>query len=264
MSFPGRGDEARSLATIQAALEAGVTFIDTANVYHLPGEQPGHNERLVAKALRQAGVSYDEVLVGTKGGRYRRPDGEFASEGRPEQIRAACLASLKALGTDQIGLYQFHRPDVSVPYAESVGAFAELLDEGLVAMVGVSNADETQVQIANEVLGGRLVSVQNKFNPGAREDQPVMNLCTQMGVAYLPYSPVAKANAGEFDNTGAFAEIAHAHGVSVYQVALAWELALSPIVIPIPGASRPASIIDSAQAADLFLPQDELNYLNQG
>ncbi|MCL1800237.1 MAG: aldo/keto reductase [Promicromonosporaceae bacterium] len=266
MSRDGRGDEAQSIATVLAALDAGITFIDTANSYHLAGEQPGHNERIIGKALREAGAAADRVLVATKAGRYQTSAGEFASEGRPEQIRAAFEASLKALGVDRIGLYQFHRPDVDVPYAESIGAFRDLLDEGLVEMVGISNANAEQIDVANEVLGGRLASVQNRFSPVAREEMSILKKTAAEDIAFLAYSPlggIAAARSGQLgDDTGAFERVAAERGVSPFQVALAWELAQSPTVIPIPGASRAATIVDSAKAADLVLSAEELALLN--
>jgi aryl-alcohol dehydrogenase-like predicted oxidoreductase len=264
MSIEGRPDEDRSVATIHAALDAGVTLIDTADAYHLHADEVGHNEELIARALRSYGGDTSAVLVATKGGHLRPGDGTWTKNGDPTYLKHAAKESARRLGVDAIGLYQFHRPDPAVPYADSVGALAELLDEGVIEMAGVSNADVAQIDLANEVLGGRLVSVQNQFSPRFRSSQGELEHCAALGVAFLPWSPLGGiANAGELGSThAAFQEVADAHGVSVYQVTLAWELALAPVVIPIPGASRPESIRDSARAVDLVLTDDEVARLS--
>jgi aryl-alcohol dehydrogenase-like predicted oxidoreductase len=264
MSIEGRPDEARSIATIHAALDAGVTLIDTANSYHLHAGEVGHNERLIAKALRAYGGDTSGVLVATKGGHLRPGDGSWTTNGDPAYLKAAAKQSLKDLGVDVIGLYQFHRPDPAVPFADSVGAIRDLLDEGVIAMAGVSNTSVAQIDEANEILGGRLVSVQNRFSPADRSHFDTLEHCAALGIAFLPYSPLGGiGRAGAVgDRFPAFARVAAAHGVSPQQVALAWELALAPVVIPIPGASRPASIVDSAAAADLTLTDDEVATLS--
>ncbi|GHJ35679.1 aldo/keto reductase [Streptomyces sp. TS71-3] len=259
MSIEGRPDESRSIATVHAALDEGVTFIDTADAYHLHADDVGHNESLIAEALASYSGSAD-VLVATKGGHLRPGDGTWTLDGRPEYIKQACEASLKRLGVEAIGLYQFHRPDPKVPYAESVGAIADLLDEGKIRMAGISNADPAMIRTANEILGGRLVSVQNQFSPAYLSSRPELDLCAELGIAFLPWSPFGGIRRS--DQLGAthtaFARVAEAHGVSAYRVVLAWMLALAPVVVPIPGASRPESIRDSAAAADLTLTAEEL------
>lgn len=260
MSIEGRPDEARSIATIHAALEAGVTLIDTADAYHRDPTDVGHNELLIAKALRLAGAGPDEVLVATKGGHRRPGDGTWYTQGDPAYLKLACEASLQRLDVEAIGLYQFHRPDPAVPYADSVGAIRDLLDEGKILMAGISNANPEQIRLAQEILGGRLVSVQNQFSPRFRSSEPELELCAEMGIAFLPWSPLGGiAQAGELGGQhAAFAEVAAEHGVSPQQVALAWELAKADVVIPIPGASRPESVRDSVLAADLELSEEEL------
>ncbi len=266
MSIEGRPDEARSIATIHAALDAGVTLIDTADAYHLEAGEVGHNEALIAKALRSYGGATDEVLVATKGGHLRPGDGSWTLNGRPEYLKEAAKASAERLGVDAIGLYQFHRPDPEVPYADSVGAIRDLLDEGVIRYAGISNGDPDQIRQANEILGGRLVSVQNQFSPRFRSSLPELELCAELGIAFLPWSPLGGiSSAGELgERHGAFQEVAQAHGVSPQQVALAWELSLAPVVIPIPGASRPESIRDSVQALTLRLSDEELDRLSEG
>lgn len=263
LSISGRPDHEQGVATIHAALDAGVTIIDTADAYSLDDSETGHNERLVGEALRSWGGDPSDVLVATKGG-HVRPEGRWEVSGSPEHLRAACEASLAALGMEAIGLYQFHRPDPSVPYAESAGALRDLLDEGKILMAGISNANPAQIREAQEVLGGRLVSVQNQFSPAFRSSEPELRLCGELGLAFLPWGPLGGASrAAEVGaSSSAIGEIAEAQGVSPQQVTLAWMLALSPVVIPIPGSSRPETILDSVAAADLRLTHDEVARLS--
>ncbi|MGA4899170.1 aldo/keto reductase [Streptomyces griseoincarnatus] len=263
MSIEGRPDESRSLATLHAALDAGVTLIDTADAYHRGAGEVGHNESLIAKALSTHERGGD-VLVATKGGHLRPGDGSWTLDGRPEYLKLACEASLRRLGVEAIGLYQFHRPDPRVPYAESVGAIRDLLDEGKIRMAGISNANPEQIRQAQEILGGRLVSVQNQFSPAFRSSEPELELCDELGVAFLPWSPFGGiSKAGELGSTYApFARVAQERGVSAHQVCLAWMLAKSPVVVPIPGASRPESVQDSVRAAGLELSTEEIAELD--
>jgi aryl-alcohol dehydrogenase-like predicted oxidoreductase len=264
MSIEGRPDRDRSLSAVHAALDAGVTFIDTADAYHLDSSDMGHNEILLAEALATYGGDVSHVLVATKGGHVRPGGGAWHIDGTPEHLKAACDESLKRLGVEAIGLYQHHRPDPEVPYAESIGALADLLDEGKIRMAGISNANPAQIREAQRVLGGRLVSVQNQFSPAFRSSQPELELCAEMGVAFLPWSPLGGIRrAGELGSRhAAFAEVAADRRVSPQQVTLAWMLALSPVVVPIPGASRPETARDSAAAADLELTADEVSRLS--
>jgi len=264
MSIEGRPDEARSIATIHAALDAGVTLIDTADAYHLHADDVGHNEELIARALRSYGGDTSAVLVATKGGHLRPGDGRWTQNGRPEYLKEAVKASARRIGVDSIGLYQFHRPDPNVPYADSVGAIRDLLDEGVIEMAGISNANVTQIDQANEILSGRLVSVQNQFSPAFRSSLGELEHCAALGIAFLPWSPLGgiRRAADVGLQHSRFQDVAEAHGVSPQQVALAWELALAPVVIPIPGASRPESIADSVRAVELVLSDDELDALS--
>ncbi len=265
MSLSGRPPEEQSIRTIHAALDAGVNLIDTADAYSSDHTDFGHNERLIAKAISSPPSRRDGVLVATKGGHTRTPDGGWELDGRPEYLKRACEASLKALGTDRIDLYQYHRPDPDVPYAEAIGALRELQDEGKVRWIGISNADAEQIEAARGVAD--IVAVQNQLS--LEYTSPASNgeveLCARNGIAFLPWSPlggISKAGeaAGAHDPVK---EVADAHGVSPQQVALAWLLALSPVMIPIPGASRPESIQDSARAAGLELSHDELQAIGR-
>jgi aryl-alcohol dehydrogenase-like predicted oxidoreductase len=264
MSIEGRPDRSRSIATIHAALDAGVTFIDTADAYNRDANETGHNESLIAEALRSYGASTDHVLVATKGGLIRPGDGSWLRNGYPEYLKAAAKASCQRLGVEAIGLYQFHRADPSVAYTDSVGAIAELLDEGVIQMAGVSNAEIAMIAAADEVLEGRLVSVQNQFSPRFATTYGELKYTVDNGMAFLPWSPLGGiSSAGALgDRHAAFGSVASAHGVSPQQVALAWELSLSDAVVPIPGASRPESVQDSALAADLELSAEELATLD--
>ena len=266
MSIEGRPDEQRSVRTIHAALDAGITLIDTADAYHLHADDVGHNESLIAGALKSYGGDASGVLVATKGGHLRPGDGSWTINGSPEYLKQACEASLKRLGVESIGLYQHHRTDPAVPYAESIGAIRDLLDEGKIRMAGISNASPEQIRQAQEILGGRLVSVQNQFSPVFRSSEPELALCDELGIAFLPWSPlggIGKAAGLGGNNLGEFARIGEEKGVSPQQVCLAWMLAKSPVVIPIPGASRPETITDSAQAAELTLTEAEFAALDK-
>jgi aryl-alcohol dehydrogenase-like predicted oxidoreductase len=264
MSIEGRPDEQRSVATIHAALEAGVTLIDTADAYHRDANEVGHNESLIARALASYGGDASGVLVATKGGHLRPGDGSWTRNGDPAYLKQACEASIKRLGVEAIGLYQFHRPDPGVPFADSVGALRELLDEGKIVRAGLSNVDPGQIRQAREILGDDLVSVQNQFSPSFRSSEPELYLCNELGLAFLPWSPLGGITRapGLGDRFAVYAEVGAAHGVSPQQVCLAWLLAKAPIVIPIPGSSRPETIRDSAAADSLTLSTEEMARLD--
>lgn len=264
MSIEGRPDGARSIATIHAALDAGVTLIDTADAYHLTATDVGHNETLIAEALASYGSDTSHVLVATKGGHLRPGDGSWTLDGSPDHLLRAAHDSLRRLGTDAIGLYQFHRPDPRVPYAESLGAIAQLLDDGVIRMAGISNATPAQIRQADEILGGRLVSVQNQYSPAFTSSRPELDLCTSMGIAFLPWSPLGgiRRAAGLGSRHSAFEKVAARDGVSPQRVCLAWMLQSSPVVIPIPGASRPETITDSSAAPELTLSAEDLAELD--
>jgi aryl-alcohol dehydrogenase-like predicted oxidoreductase len=256
MSLAGHPPVERSIRAIHAALDAGLNVIDTADAYCSDEHDVGHNERLIADAIADR---RDDVIVATKGG-HTRPGGSWALDGSPEHLRSACEASLRALGTDRIDLYQYHRPDPDVPYEESIGAIKELQDEGKVRWIGISNANVEQIGLACSIA--EIVSVQNQLSLEYRGPigKGEVTECERRGIAFLPWSPLggipnAADAAGEHHPVRAAAE---AHGASPQQVALAWLLALSPCVIPIPGTTRPESILDSIAAAEVELTDDEL------
>ncbi|MDQ3740303.1 MAG: aldo/keto reductase, partial [Actinomycetota bacterium] len=210
--------------------------------------------------LREWGGDAGDVLVATKGGHTRGADGSWHLDGRPEHLRAACEASLRRLGGEAIGLYQFHRPDPKVPFEESVGGLRDLVDDGLVRGAGISNADAGQIHAARAILGDALVAVQNELSPRFRSSEGELRLCAELGIAFLPWSPLGGIGRNEVG--GPFAEVAAEHGVSPQRVCLAWLLAKDDVVIPIPGSSRPETIVDSAAAADLRLTPDQLARLD--
>ncbi|WP_418064334.1 aldo/keto reductase [Pimelobacter simplex] len=260
-------DIERGTRAVHAALDAGVTLFDTADVYGPTSfDHPGGygvNERALAQALHSWGGSLDGIVVATKGG-HTRSGPTWWIDGSREHLRAAALASRDRLGLDVLPLYQHHRPDPRRPYAESMAALRSLVDEGIVARVGISNASVDQIRLAADVIGPALVSVQNEYSPLARDSEPQIDLCAELGLTFLSWGPFggmreAKALGSSF---APFAEVAAARGVSAQQVALAWQLARSPCIVPIPGASRPESVLDSVRAATLALTDDELARLD--
>lgn len=260
MSIQGRPDEAQSLRTIAAALDSGMRLVDTADVYCLDQKDIGHNERLIHKALAQSPVRA-EVRVATKGG-LMRPGGAWTSNAAPSHLTAACEASLKALGVDRIWLYQLHAPDPRVPLAESVLALRRLKEQGKIEHVGLSNVNAAQLDEARAITP--IASVQNRCNVEDRRsfEDGVVKRCEELAIAFLPYSPVGGGRGrARLSERSDLVEVAKKHGVSTYQVMIAWLLAQSPSMFPIPGASRPESAISSAKAADLVLDAADLSAL---
>jgi aryl-alcohol dehydrogenase-like predicted oxidoreductase len=251
LSIHGRPSEEDAVRTLHAAMEAGMTLLDTADVYCTDQRDIGHNERLVARALRERpGAS---VIIATKGG-LERPGGAWTRNARPANLRAACEASLKALGRDRIDVYQLHAPDPAVPFAESVGELARLRTEGKIAHLGLSNVSVKEIEKARALVP--IVSVQNRWNPLDRgpEQDGVLACCEKLGLAFLPYSPFGGAGgAKSLASVGTLAGEAKKRGLSPHRLVLAWMLAKSPVVIPIPGARRTESARDSAGAADVVL-----------
>jgi aryl-alcohol dehydrogenase-like predicted oxidoreductase len=265
LSVQNHPSEPDAVRVVHAALDAGVTLLDTADAYSVGAEDFGHGERLLATALRAYPGDTSDVLVATKGGHTRTADGGWELDGSAGYLRKACERSLTALGVEQIGLYQHHRPDPQVPYAETIGALRDLLDEGKVRYVGISNANLDQIREAESILGeGRLAAVQNEFSPAYRSSLDELRYCGERGIAFLPWSPLG--GMAKSDRLGsehaAFGNVAKERDVTPQQVALAWMLAQGPHVIPIPGSSRPETIRASAAAADLVLSADEVSRLD--
>lgn len=259
LSIDGRPDREQALATILAAIDSGVTFIDTADSYTMEIDGQGHNELLIAEALKLRPTEAKNILVATKGGLIYRTGRPWDRDGKPEYLRQAAIDSARRLGVESIGLYQYHRQDYTVAYTDSLGAMKDLLDEGLIQMAGISNAITEQIALFDEMLDGRLMSVQNRFSPIFQSSRPELDYTVEHGMAFLPWSPLGGiGNGSEVFDSSAFAAVGAELGVSAQQVALAWELSLGDSVIPIPGASRPASITDSALASELVLTPEQL------
>jgi pyridoxine 4-dehydrogenase len=239
----------RAIATLRRVVELGVTFIDTADSYG-----PEVSERLIAEALSPYPA---ELVIATKGGLVRPGPNRWDADGRPEHLRAACEGSLRRLGLEQIPLYQFHRPDPAVPLAESIGALADLKAEGKIRHVGVSNVTEQQLHEAQRIVP--IVSVQNRYNAGDRRSESVVDLCQQQGLAFLPWAPVQDTGRNR-----AVAQAARRHGVSEHQVVLAWLLARSPAMLPIPGTGSPAHAEENIAAATLALSPGEVTAISEG
>jgi pyridoxine 4-dehydrogenase len=234
-------DQAR--ATLRRALELGVNFIDTADSYG-----PEVSERLIAEAL----YPYpDDLVIATKGGLLRPGPGRWDPDGRPEHLRAACEGSLRRLRLDRIPLYQLHRPDPRVPLAESLGALVQLKDEGKIRHIGVSNVSEDQLRQAQRITP--VVSVQNRYNATDRASEAVLEVCELEQLAFLPWAPIQQAD------TPAVAEVAKRHDASPRQIALAWLLARSPQVLPIPGTGSPEHAEANIAAASIELSLDEVD-----
>ena len=260
----GRGEPAppeRAMATIHAALDAGITLLDTADIYAPSWDTMGHNEKLVGEALRSWGGDRTAITVATKGGITRSKEGG-GRDGSPAYLRRALEMSLTALGTDSVDLYYWHRPDRSIRYAEAVETLAAFQQEGLIREIGISNANIEEIDVAREVLGdGGLAAVQNEFSPSFfHTSRRELEHCGEHGIAFVPWSPLGGTGGGAAavgERFPQIARIAEAHDASPQQVVLAWEIGLGEHVIPIPGASRPESITDSARAMTLALSDEE-------
>jgi aryl-alcohol dehydrogenase-like predicted oxidoreductase len=258
LSLQARPPELQSIEVIRAALDAGVRLIDTADVYCLDDTDIGHNERLVAEALRGWNGDRASVLVATKGG-LTRPGGRWEHNGRPEHLRAACQRSLRALGVERIGLYQLHAPDPDVPFEDSIGALADLRDVGKIRWVGLSNVSVGQIRVAEEIMP--VASVQNRLNPFFREslEDGVVQYCTQQGIGFLAYSPTGGGRLNrKLPDHPVLRPMAARLGVSAHALVLAWVLAQSPAVIVIPSARRVEHALDSIRAGELELSAEDL------
>ena len=255
MRITGRGiwgeppSRDQAIATLRRVVELGVNFIDTADSYG-----PSVSEELIASALHPYP---SDLVIATKGGLVRPGPNRWNADGRPEHLRQACEGSLRRLRLEQIPLYQFHRPDPSVPLAESVGAIASLKAEGKIRHVGLSNVTEDQLREAQRIVP--IVSVQNRYNANDRRSASMVDLCEQEQLTFLPWAPVQEA-----DRNPAVAEAARRHGASEHQVVLAWMLASSPVVLPIPGTGSALQASENIAAAALELSPDEIAAISKG
>ncbi len=239
----------QAIATLRRVVELGVNFIDTADSYG-----PEVSETLIAEALHPYP---DDLVIATKGGLVRPGPNRWDADGRPEHLREACEGSLRRLKLDQIPLYQFHRPDPKVPLAESLGAIAELKNEGKIRHVGISNVTEEQLHEAQQIVP--IVSVQNRYNVTDRQSAPLVDLAEQDDLVFLPWAPIQQA-----DKNVGVAVAAERLGVTQYQVVLAWLLASSPQILPIPGTGSPAHAEQNIAAASLELTPQEFAAIRDG
>jgi pyridoxine 4-dehydrogenase len=236
-------------AVLRRAVELGVNFIDTADSYG-----PDVSEQLIADAL----YPYpDDLVIATKGGLLRPGPGRWDADGRPAHLREACEGSLRRLRLDQIPLYQLHRPDPGVPLAESVGALAQLKDEGKIRHIGVSNVSEAQLREAQQITP--IVSVQNRYNAADRQSESMVDMCELEQIAFLPWAPIQQA-----DTSPAVAEAASRHDASPRQIVLAWLLARSPQILPIPGTGSADHVETNVVAASIQLSADEVEAITRG
>lgn len=257
-------DVEQGVRAVHAAVDAGITLFDTADAYG-PSSEMGVNERALISALRRHPDALDRVVIATKGGHTRGPEGTWWVDGTPEHLARAARASAQRLGLDALPLFQHHRPDPAVPYSESMGALRQLVDDGVAVRVGVSNVTLDHLQIAVDVLGDALVSVQNEYSPLQRENAPVLARCEELGLAFFAWGPLGGrlAAKGIGDSAQALGQVAARHGISPQRAALAWLLDLSPVMIPIPGSSRPESVRDSSLAPQVVLDDEDRRLLAQ-
>ncbi|MGD8727700.1 MAG: aldo/keto reductase [Gemmatimonadales bacterium] len=264
LSIQGRPEnEADALEVIHSVLDAGVTLIDTANVYCLDDDDIGHNEHLVAKAIGTWPGDRNAITIATKGG-LTRPQGRWERDARPGQLKAACEKSLQALDVECIDLYQLHAPDPEVPYEDSVGALADLQHEGKIRWIGLSNVSVEQIEAARQMV--EVVTVQNRLNPFFREavQTGVVQHCAEHGIGFLAYSPVGGGRLNKkLPGHPALLPISRRLGISPHAVVLAWVLAQGVTVIPIPGARTVGHALDSLTAAGVTLDPEELQAIDE-
>ena len=239
----------QAIATLRRVVELGVNFIDTADSYG-----PEVSETLIAEALHPYP---GDLVIATKGGMVRPGPNRWEADGHPAHLRAACEGSLRRLRLEQIPLYQFHRPDPAVPLAESIGAIAELKNEGKIRHVGISNVSESQLREAQRIVP--IVSVQNRYNVSDRHSESLIDLCEQEQLVFLPWAPIQ-----ETDRKIPVRVAAERLGVSQRQVVLAWLLAVSPQILPIPGTGSAGHAEENIAAASLELSPDEVDAISKG
>ena len=240
---PDDPDEARRL--LRRVVDIGIDLIDTADSYG-----PEVSENLIAEALHPYP---DGVVIATKGGMRRTGPGEWPRDARPERLRECCEGSLRRLKLDRIDLYQLHAPDPNVPYEDSIGALKELQDEGKIRHIGVSNVSVEQLEQARGLVD--VVTVQNRYNLTDRSSEDVLEACEEARIGFIPWFPLATGSLAE--PGGVLDEVAHAHDATPGQVALAWLLARSRVMLPIPGTSSIEHLEENLAAEELTLSDEE-------
>ncbi|MBD1936223.1 aldo/keto reductase [Microcoleus sp. FACHB-68] len=259
MSLSSKPPEEQSIAVIHKALDLGVTLIDTADSYCKDESDKHHNERLIAKALQQYAGDTSKVIVATKGG-LMRPGGSWTRNGNPDHLRETIRISFEALGGEKpIDVWQYHAPDPDYTIEEALAPAKEAVEAGKIRYVGVSNFSVEQIKRARDLV--EIVSVQNQYNPWNREPESdgVLEYCERENLTFFPWSPLGGSRRfTRVEEIKEIAQLAEEKSVSVYCIVLAWLRAKSPCVVPIPGASKIASIEDSVRAGDLNLSADEV------
>ena len=247
-------DEGAARDLLRRVVQTDVNLIDTADSYG-----PEVSERLIAEAL----YPYpDNVVIATKGGLERPGPNRWTANGRPEHLKRCCEGSLRRLKLERIDLYQLHRVDPNVPIEDSVGALAELQEDGKIRHIGLSNVNGEQLERAQQIVP--IVSVQNRYNVADRESEDVLQACEDSGLAFFPWAPLGSRGSNNLAQAGGLLDdAARAHGASPGQVALAWLLHRSPVVLPIPGTSSIAHFEENLEAVGLELDQDELDALDE-
>lgn len=243
-------DRDEALAVLRRVVDLGVTLLDTADVWG-----PGVSEDLIAEAL----YPYpQDLVIATKGGVVGLGPGQRVPDGRPEHLRTALEASLQRLRLERIDLYQLHRPDPNVPFEESVGVLADLQRAGKIRYIGVSNVTTEQLARAQRIVP--IAAVENRYNLADRGSEEVVEVCARDGVAFLPYGPLATGELARPE--GPLNQIARRHDATDAQIALAWLLQRSPVMLPIPGTSSVRHLNENVAAAGIRLTQDEFEQLS--
>jgi len=265
LSLSGRPPESQAIEVIHRALALGVTLIDTADSYCKDESDKHHNERLIHKALQQYDGDVSRVTIATKGG-LMRYHGDWTRNGDPNHLRETIRTSFESLGGEKpIDVWQYHAPDQKYTIEESITAAKEAMAAGIIRFVGVSNFSVEQIKRARDVV--EIVSVQNQYNPWHRQPEfdGVLEYCENESLTFLPWSPLGgSSRVSRLEDISALAELAVEKGVSVYCLVLAWLRAKSPCVVPIPGATKIASIEDSVRAVKVKLSKEELQQIDLG
>ena len=260
LATTGRPTQESAVKVVHAAIDAGVDFIDTANCYCIDNHDMGYNEQTIALALDS--IDRSDIVVATKGGLVR-PEGRWERSGSPASLRSACEKSLRDLNTDVIQLYQYHAPDTSVPFSDSVGELARLREEGKIMHVGLSNVGQNHLDEAMQIVP--IASVQNLCHVFYQNDfrSGLVAYCREQKVTYIPFSPVGGGNGHvRLRDNSTLNSIAKTHNATAYQIALAWLLHKGDNILPIPGASKISSIESSAKAASIELTSEEVSRID--
>ncbi|MBW4637211.1 MAG: aldo/keto reductase [Gloeocapsa sp. UFS-A4-WI-NPMV-4B04] len=265
LSLSSRPPESQAIEVIHRALDLGVTLIDTADSYCKDESDKHHNERLIGKALQQYNGDTSHVIVATKGG-LMRPNGDWTRNGNPDHLRETIKASFESLGGNKpIDIWQYHAPDPKYTIAESLTPAKEAVESGLIRFVGVSNFSVEQIKQARDVVD--IVSVQNQYNPWSRQPEfdGVLEYCEQEKLTFLPWSPLGGSRrVSRLQDIPVISKLAQEKSASVYSIVLAWLRAKSPVIVPIPGASKITSIEDSVRSLEVKLSDQEVSKIDSG